>query len=196
MASNHRSSVNSTSSSSPEVGRGLFQAAWKAFKASFSTQTANPATQALDGIYVEVFDDMETAVVDSKMEGNKEHVEQKTVAKMEKKIYNLNFLLELGKKEPKAPLPLNFSNDAIKRTYLPSSHTSLKLYPSTRRISRISVTFTRSRCFHPSRLPLPFSLQLLHVAFCRKESCVVNPSFLCYPCCNWCLYRVLTAYRA
>jgi hypothetical protein len=79
MASNSEDSVNSASPTSPKVGRGLFQGAWNAFKAVFNAHADTPATQILDGIYVEVFDDMETAEVNSKMAGNKEHVEQKPV---------------------------------------------------------------------------------------------------------------------
>lgn len=119
MASNWRDSVSSASPTSPQVERGRFQGAWNAFRARFSTNAVdNPATQTLDGIYVEVFDDMETAEVNSKMVGDRERVKQKPVTNLEKKIYDLNYLLELGKKETKAPHPLRFSIDAIKRTYL------------------------------------------------------------------------------
>lgn len=142
MASNRRDSVDSTSPTSPKVGRGRFQGAWNAFKAVFNTHTAaTPATQILDGIYVEVFDDMETAVVNSKMAGNKEHVEQKPMTNLEKKVYDLSFLLELGKKEAKAPHPLRFSSAAIKGAYLSSSH-----------ISYLSKALLE-HWYHPSKLP-------------------------------------------
>lgn len=160
MAGNRKDSVDSASSTAPNARRRVFPGAWKAFKAKFNYQTAvTPATSSLDGLYVEVFDDMETIVVDSKMDGDKDRVEHKPVTNLEKKVYDLNFLLELGKKATKAPHPLRFSSDAIKRTYLSSSHISSKRVQPPHLICPTFEIFTWSRCFKVdlSAIPAPFN---------------------------------------
>lgn len=186
MVSNSEDSVNSASPTSPKVGRGLFQGAWNAFKAVFNAHADDtPATQILDGIYVEVFDDMETKEVNSKMAGNKEHVEQKLVTNLEKKVYDLNFLLELGKKASKAPHPLRFSSDAIKRTYLSLFHISLKLCLSTGIISQTSVRFTRSRCFILQHRCCHSRSSTSWFAFGSDKSSSIKPLASFLPCHYW-----------
>ena len=145
---NHRDGTGSSAYPSAHNGkRSVFKGAWNTFKTVINTDTAaKPATPILDGSYVEVFDDMEVAVVDSNLDRNKERVKQKPVTNLQKKIYDLDFLLELGKKATKAPHPLKFSSDAIKRTYLSIFPHLSKALSSTAYYFYYVMTVTQSRC--------------------------------------------------